>query len=227
MDILIAKIIFTVFIGYFLGSLNGAQILHHVLRFWFPRHITAIGTRNAGTQNVWMHIGRLPAILVLLIDIFKGYFSVWIAFALGINAPFTFLGGIAAIAGHNWPFYFHFRGGRGFATLTGALLGLNFYAAAVSGLLSLIFILVRWSGVTPFSLLALTTIIAYQQWGFSAAILMSFAAVVILIRRLHVFWPSLVKTKRKLWTLKNIIWYDRVEANPPSLRELFWPEVIL
>jgi len=210
MEILFLKIIFAVLAGYFLGSCNGAQLLHHFWRARFTRHITAIGTGNAGTQNVWMQMGRAPAVFVLLVDILKGYFSVWLASVIGIASPLVFIGGIAAIAGHNWPIYFHFHGGRGVATLTGALFAFDFSIAFWVTIASLLFVLIRWSGVMPLALIVGTAVLTYREFGGITVWMMALAAAVILARRFQVH--------RR---------YDRPGANPPSLREIFMPEAVV
>jgi hypothetical protein len=47
------------------------------------------------------------------------------------------------------------------------------------------------------------------------------AAAIIIVRRVHAYWPFLAKSDKKLWSLKNILWYDRPGANPPSLKKVF------
>lgn len=207
--------------GYLLGSVNGAQFIHHMLRPHFPRHITRIGTKIAGTQNVWMKIGEFPALLVLAIDISKGYLAVYAAKLLGLEIPIALLAGVAAVVGHNWPIFFHFRGGRGVATLISALFALDPRLAFFVALFGQFFTLIRWSGIMPFAVIAGFAYFGYKPWGTTLVFLISAAAIIIIARRLQAYWPFLAKTHRKLWVLKNIIWYDRPGANPPSLREIF------
>lgn len=217
----IGIIFITIVVGYLLGSINGAQLIHHVFRRLFPRHVTRIGTRIAGTQNVWMQTGKFPALFVLAIDISKGYAAVSAAKLLGLDIPFAFLGGIAAVAGHNWPIFFHFRGGRGVATLISALFAVDPRLALFVALGGQFFTLIRWSGIMPFAVIAGFAYFRYPDFGTSFVLLMAGAAAIILVRRLHAYWPILLGTDRKPWVLKNIVWYDRTEANPPSLREVF------
>ena len=217
----IAVIRIAVFGGYLLGSINGAQFIHHVLRPFFPRHITRVGTKIAGTQNVWVTIGKYPAIFVLAIDILKGYFAVHIARVFELETPLVLIAGVAAVVGHNWPLFFHFRGGRGVATLIGALFALDVRIAAVIALAGQFFTLIRWSGIMPLAVIAGFAYLGYQSWGTTLIVLMAVAGIIIIARRLHAYWPSFQKSKRKFWVLKNILWYDRPGANPPSLKEVF------
>ena len=207
--------------GYLLGSLNGAQLIHHALRRYYPTHITRVGTKNAGAQNVWMFIGKFPAIFVFLIDFSKGYGAVLIPTIMGLAAPFTLIGGIAAVVGHNWPVFFHFRGGRGVAALAGALFAFDFHVAIIIGLISIPFILIRWSGLTPFVMIAGVTYAKFSLYSYTLVLLMGVLTFIIIGRRLHAEWSVFKRSERKLWVLKNIIWYDRAGANPPSLKEVF------
>lgn len=92
------------------------------------------GSRNVGATNVFRVVGILPGIVVLLLDISKGFLSVHLAniFNLGGSIEVSsqafnlvsILAGLAAIAGHNWTIFLKFRGGKGVATGFGVAMGL-------------------------------------------------------------------------------------------------------
>lgn len=210
-----------IIMGYLLGSVNGAQFLHHVMRPWFPQHVTRVGLKTAGLTNFWLYIAKFPAIFVFLIDVGKGFTAIYLARVLGLADPLSLLAGIAAIAGHNWPVYFHFRGGRGVATLIGSFLAYDFQTTAL-GLL-LVFLplsIIRWSGLAPFGLIAAMTVLHFSLYGFLMVLVAALAALVLLARRLHAERNVLSTSKRKMWVLKNIVWYDRSGANPPPLKKI-------
>lgn len=214
-------VILSALIGYFLGSINGAQLLHHTLRSRFPKHVTRIGLKTAGLTNFWLYIAKFPAIFVFLIDVGKGAISIYLARQLGLADPFSLLAGIAAIAGHNWPLYFHFRGGRGVATLIGSMLAYDFQGASL-GLLLVFFplSLIRWSGLAPFGLIAVITILHLPSHGLSIVLIALLTALILLLRRLHAERNVLSTSERKLWVIKNIIWHDRASTNPPPLKDI-------
>lgn len=121
---------------------------------------------------------------------------------LDLADPLSLLSGIAAIAGHNRPIYFHFRGGRGVATLIGSL-AYDFQATAL-GLL-LVFLplsIVRWPGLAPFGLITAMTVLRFSLHGFSMVLVAALAALVLLVRRLHAERNILSTSKRKMWVLK-------------------------
>ncbi|MDP1573883.1 MAG: glycerol-3-phosphate 1-O-acyltransferase PlsY [Coxiellaceae bacterium] len=116
-------------IAYLLGSLSSAIILSKILKTPDPR---TQGSGNAGATNVLRISGKKEAALVLVGDALKGLIAVWIGHAFFHLTPFT-LGvvGFAAVAGHIFPVFFGFKGGKGVATAIGATMGLSF----ISGLL--------------------------------------------------------------------------------------------
>lgn len=89
------------------------------------------GSRNIGATNVFRVLGKGPGILTFACDVLKGFipaFAVPLLFAQTLTSgqlTVLAIGGAAfAIAGHNWPIFLHFKGGKGVATSAGALLGI-------------------------------------------------------------------------------------------------------
>jgi glycerol-3-phosphate acyltransferase PlsY len=211
------RILLAAAIGYLLGSVNGAQFLHHYVKRFRQIHPYRVGTKNAGMQNVWMMIGRKPAFVVLAIDLFKGYFSAFLGIhVFELSGAQVFIPGIFAIIGHNWPVFFHFQGGRGVATLASIALAYDFERAIVIFIAAIPFIIVRVSGLTPFVIIA--GLIFFEP---DAAGLLLALAFIMILRRLQGEWEVFRVSPKKLWVLKNIIVYDRATANPPSWKDIF------
>ncbi len=207
--------------GYLVGSVNGAQVIHHLLGRYRAIHPSQIGTKNAGMQNVWMMIGKVPALVVLAIDLPKGYLAVFLGERLlGLEGGLLLLPGLFAIVGHNWPLFFHFRGGRGVATLAGVMLAYDIRIALVAFLIATPFVLVRFSGLTPFVILLVALFLDASLYGIPLVIMIALIMLAIILRRLQAEWKVLETNPRKLWVLKNIIVFDRSSANPPPLAEL-------
>jgi glycerol-3-phosphate acyltransferase PlsY len=108
--------------GYLLGSFPTAYL---AVRWKAGVDIRRAGSGNVGALNSYeVTRSRLVALLVLAIDLLKGILAVRLA---GLIAPASgfdgaALGGVAAVAGHNFPVWLRFRGGRGLATAGGVLL---------------------------------------------------------------------------------------------------------
>ena len=222
-DIIIGDMNFFLFalFAYFLGSINGAQFLHHVFRMRNPQHITSIGTRNAGAQNIWMSIGKVPGTIVFVIDSLKGYMVIILSRAFGFEGAALILLGAFAIAGHNWPIFFHFRGGRGFAALIGIFFGFNIWVALAASLISLPFGILRYAGATPFIFLIVGSTALYPMFGIQIVGAYVATAIVLYTKRIHAEWDALRTSRNKAKILKNLLIYDRATSSPPTWRELF------
>ena len=82
------------------------------------------GSGNAGTTNALRVLGKKAAIITLVVDILKG--TIVVLIAGNIAGQFVAeLCTVAVFTGHVWPVCFGFKGGKGVATVFGALMGLN------------------------------------------------------------------------------------------------------
>lgn len=117
--------------AYLLGSINSAIIVCYIFRLPSPR---SVGSGNPGTTNVLRIGGKVPAAITLILDILKGLAPVVIAKVLTGNEFITACTALYAILGHVFPIFFGFKGGKGVATLIGALFGFSW-------LLGLIFVI--------------------------------------------------------------------------------------
>ena len=133
-----------IIIGYLLGSIPTAYIVGRLRK---GVDIRDIGSRNMGAANVMREIGIHEGIFVALIDIAKGAGAILIAQTLHISGLWVFGAGFAALAGHNFPVFAGFRGGRGTATIIGIFLVLAFQSTLVTLVIVLIpfFVTLRFS----------------------------------------------------------------------------------
>jgi glycerol-3-phosphate acyltransferase PlsY len=94
--------------------------------YWFVRltmgrDIRTIGSGNIGATNVHRVAGKRAGIVVLLLDIFKGFLAVWIAALLTHGAPLGLaLAAGAVMVGHCYPVFLKFKGGKAVACFIGA-----------------------------------------------------------------------------------------------------------
>lgn len=87
--------------------------------------IRQVGSGNVGATNVFRSLGAGWGILTFIADVAKGFvptffFPLWMAD--GGDTRIALAYGVLAIAGHNWPVYLRFKGGKGVATSAGVLL---------------------------------------------------------------------------------------------------------
>jgi glycerol-3-phosphate acyltransferase PlsY len=115
--------------SYLLGSVSFSLVVVWALR---RIDVRTLGSGNAGATNVLRASGRWPALLVVLLDIGKGILPVRLAQQLGAPAELAAGAGVAAVAGHVFPVWFGWRGGKGVATSLGAFLALFPLAGATA-----------------------------------------------------------------------------------------------
>ena len=112
--------------AYLIGSLSFAVIVSRLMGLNDPR---SYGSKNPGATNVLRSGNKLAAVLTLLLDAIKGWLPVaavvWQGDALGLGSGAVAAVGLAAFAGHLYPVFFMFAGGKGVATAAGVLLGVH------------------------------------------------------------------------------------------------------
>ncbi len=117
--------ILSALIGYLCGNLLSGYLIgkkQHV-------DLTKQGSGNVGTTNTFRVLGKAAGAVTLVMDILKAVVSVLIVrFLTGpfyeahTVRMFCLIGAFFAVLGHDFPFYMHFKGGKGIATSTGMIL---------------------------------------------------------------------------------------------------------
>ena len=112
--------------AYLVGSLSFAVIVSRVMGLHDPR---TYGSKNPGATNVLRSGSKPAAVITLLLDAAKGWLPVmlvrWYGKPYGLEDGSVAMAGLAAFAGHLFPVYFRFQGGKGVATALGVLLGID------------------------------------------------------------------------------------------------------
>lgn len=111
--------------AYLMGSIPFAVVVSRVFSLPDPR---SFGSGNPGATNVLRSGNRLAALITLIGDASKGALAVLLCRAaaevLGTAPALPAWAGLAAFAGHLFPIFLRFRGGKGVATFLGTLLAL-------------------------------------------------------------------------------------------------------
>ena len=141
---------FSLLLGYLLGSIPSGWLAGRWLK---DIDLRELGSGSTGATNVLRQVGKGPALVVFLIDVGKGAAAVLIARALGLGDWIQVLAGLTALAGHIWPVWLGFKGGKAVATGLGMFLGL----AWPVGLASFgVFLLTLWL----FRIVSLSSVLA-------------------------------------------------------------------
>ena len=104
--------------GHLAGRLAGVDVRQH-------------GSGNIGATNVLRVLGKSWGFTVFFADTLKGFLAVSLAYMLVARTPeaqiygdcYAILAAAACVAGHSFPVWLKFKGGKGVATSLGALLG--------------------------------------------------------------------------------------------------------
>jgi acyl phosphate:glycerol-3-phosphate acyltransferase len=110
-------------IAYLVGGIPFGYLL---VRWKTGEDVREQGSGNIGATNVLRTTGRSVAVATLLLDIAKGAFAVWIADKLSHGSPLWMsLAALAVMAGHAFPVFLKFQGGKAVASFIGAFLYLT------------------------------------------------------------------------------------------------------
>ncbi len=181
-------------LGYISGSLPFA--------LWITRIVKGVDVRDAGsghisTTNTIRQAGWIPGIVVLILDISKGFIPTYLAFRYAPYSWIVPITGALAVVGHCWPIFAQFRGGMGLATAAGCIVAIFPFglALALLILLPLVLILKHAARASLFaSLLLAPTFYLFGERG----IIIGLAATmgVVLAFRFTIDWH---REYRELW----------------------------
>ncbi len=168
---IVLKYIIVVILGYLLGNISCANIMAHLIA---KKDIRTLGSGNAGAANILRNFGLKYAVPVFFGDAIKaagaailGCFIIGEGFVgftwlEGFCSPQIFVGGVAAIVGHNFPVFMGFKGGKGVACSLGLLALMN----PILGAVFIILAAIANTYIKLYSLVSMTTM-------FSAAVVYS------------------------------------------------------
>lgn len=126
-------LIFVSVLAYLIGGLP--------FGYWFVRlsagkDIRTMGSGNIGATNVHRSVGRKAGLIVLLLDILKGFAAVFLAAKLSGSDPLALaLAALAVMLGHCYPIYLRFKGGKAVACFVGAFLYIAPVALAITAVI--------------------------------------------------------------------------------------------
>ena len=172
------------------------------------------GSGNAGATNSFRILGKRVGGIVLIIDIFKAWFSTYVlSYMANDQSTENMLGlGMVAVLGHIFPIYIGFRGGKGIASLLGVIIAIQ-PTAALFSILTFLISLIFSRYVSLSSILAActfpATIILYLKSDSNALIIFSVMVSVLVlfthkknIERLFKKEESRVKLPRRIFRRK-------------------------
>ncbi|QOV19972.1 glycerol-3-phosphate acyltransferase [Blautia liquoris] len=188
-------------IGYGFGNFLTAEL---VVQNKLGKHPEEIGSGNPGMANVTGQLGILPGLMVLVGDIGKTIIAcVLCGVFLSLPHRLSILyAGLGVLIGHNFPFWKHFKGGKGVAVTCILLVlyspGYGFLACIIGGILVL---LTKYLPIGAITIPIVFLVPAFFRYGSEAGIL----AMIITILMLYKHYPSLVSIWRGTCPKVNLI----------------------
>ncbi|MFN4227058.1 MAG: glycerol-3-phosphate 1-O-acyltransferase PlsY [Candidatus Ratteibacteria bacterium] len=116
-------------LSYFSGSIPFGYL---VCKFFKRIDIRKFGSGNIGATNVYRVCGWKLGILVLIFDILKGFFPVYIGKIIKFPNLIILSGGILSILGHSFSIFLKGKGGKGVSTSFGVIIGFLPFPALLS-----------------------------------------------------------------------------------------------
>jgi glycerol-3-phosphate acyltransferase PlsY len=212
LNIVLAFVISAI-ISYLLGCIPSAYMVGRAFK---GVDIRQIGSHNMGAMNTFYTIGFWPGMLVLAIDVSKGMLALTLSYLTAIFLqvpanlvlPVEMVAGVFVIAGHNFPVFLKFKGGKGGATAIGILAFLLAWVNWVDigsmkiplplgdliylGLFLLLMLITRWpTGSYAISFIAFWLIawFIYRDTGlFAYAVFITAVPVLMYIPRIKEIW---------------------------------------
>ncbi|MDF7637078.1 glycerol-3-phosphate 1-O-acyltransferase PlsY [Leuconostocaceae bacterium ESL0958] len=117
-----SQLILMIGLSYLLGALMPGYWLG---KYVYHKNIQNEGSGNIGTSNAFRILGPVPGVIVMILDILKGSAAAALPWLFHSNAN-AMLIGLAAIVGHTYSIFLHFKGGKAVATSVGVVAVYNF-----------------------------------------------------------------------------------------------------
>lgn len=112
------KVLAVITLSYLVGSFSSSHLAGRFKGIDLRRY----GSGTVSGTGVYYHVSKLALFPVGFFHVAKGALPIWLAFRLGMGLPLALAANLAAVIGHNWPFYLGFKGGRGIGAFGGMLL---------------------------------------------------------------------------------------------------------
>jgi glycerol-3-phosphate acyltransferase PlsY len=172
----IVESILLIVAGYLLGSIPTSYIAS---RWLGGKDLREYGSGTVSGSMVWEHVARWAIVPVGLFDVAKAALPTWLGLRLGLGLPVATASGLAAVAGHNWPLYLRFHGGRGLGSFMGVLLVI--FPLGFPWMLA--FLTVGWllGDSAPWALASLVTLPILAHFAGGSAVVAPSCGVMILM----------------------------------------------
>ena len=194
------NLLYFILTSYLVGSIPFAYILTKIFGYG---DIREIGSGNVGATNVLRTGKKSLAIIVLFLDIIKGFLPITL-FLLFFEDQFQqneiiFMGSFSVI-GHIFPIWLKFKGGKGVATYVGFILGIDYIICITFVLLWLVIAITKkYSSLASIiSLLAIPLVSYNLLYELKIIIILILLGIIIIIKHFSNIKRLLNKSENKI-----------------------------
>jgi glycerol-3-phosphate acyltransferase PlsY len=190
-------------LAYFIGGLPFGYLF---VRLSLGKDVRTMGSGNIGATNVHRTAGRKAGLIVLSLDILKGFVAIWLAALLSHNdALAVALAIVALMLGHCYPVLLRFKGGKAVACFIGAFL----YVAPFALLVTTFFFVLVVAWTKFISLASITGAIVFPPvfWLMyhpaPSVLIASIVSSLLIIYRHHANISRLLSGTENVFSLKG------------------------
>lgn len=167
-----------ILLAYLIGSIPFGML---IARWLDLGDLRKIGSGNIGATNVLRTGNKSAAIATLLFDMSKGALAVMVALCLHPESALP--AAFAAVAGHVFPVWLKFRGGKGVATYFGVLFGLSPILFVLSGSVWLvIFGVFRYSSLASIAATGFAILMSFSLLGSEGVVWLAAIGGLVVLR---------------------------------------------
>jgi glycerol-3-phosphate acyltransferase PlsY len=152
--------------------------------------IRQVGSGNIGATNVARNLGKRLGVVVLLLDACKGALPVLLVRLLGLEDsidPFLLTAtGFAAIAGHCFPVWLRFHGGKGVATSLGVFLVVDPLVSAIAiGIFAVLYGAFRVASIGSIAAAIAFPVLLWLFGRSDAVVALGIAGAIVVVAKHH------------------------------------------
>ncbi|WP_188456086.1 glycerol-3-phosphate acyltransferase [Virgibacillus oceani] len=193
----------SIVIGYLFGSIHGSQLVGKYKKI----DIKNAGVKNAGASNTTILLGWKYGIFVALIDIFKATLSIilllFILNEYGITGDtqtlLVYINALFVIIGHNYSIAMKFSGGKGTASLVGALLAIDWKIAVIGiGILLILTFATDYLVIGVLFMYISFLVTTYYFFGIEPAVIVILLSVLSIMKHMENYKRIIAKEEKKL-----------------------------
>ncbi|MEK6731844.1 MAG: glycerol-3-phosphate 1-O-acyltransferase PlsY [Pseudomonadota bacterium] len=183
--------IIAITVAYLIGSISSGVIISKYFKQIDPREA---GSGSSGATNVLRLAGNKAALITLGLDVAKGLVAVLLARLFLITGLELGVVVLAVVAGHVYPVFFKFKGGKGVATAWGAILVVSPMLGIVTAVTwAAIAFIFRYSSLASLIATVLTPVYAL----FFAPVIYFLALIPVALLIIWTHWDNIERLRNK------------------------------